>query len=115
MGTDIADSLDTLSVFGGIFCYGWFLLGALWFLGMPVNAYSVLPTSVKIMREKMDPEELGIITLNGFMDEFFPSEAQSEAVQSFTVFHYNGLPSSGPGHKVGASSGHRCLCGRLVC
>ena len=55
------------------------------------------------MREKMDPEELGIITLNGFMDEFFPSEAQSEAVQSFTVFHYNGLPSSGPGHKVGAS------------
>ncbi|KAI0239737.1 Ubiquitin carboxyl-terminal hydrolase MINDY-3 [Lamellibrachia satsuma] len=55
---------------------------------------------VKIMREKMDPEELGIITLNGFMDEFFPSNAQSEAIQTFTVFHYNGLPSSGPGHKV---------------
>ena len=63
----------------------------------------MVPSSVKIMREKMDPEELGIITLNGFMDEFFPSNAQSEAIQTFTVFHYNGLPSSGPGHKVDAA------------
>ena len=51
----------------------------------------------------MDPEQLGIITLNAFMDEFFPTEAQPEAVQSFSMFHYNGLPSSGPGHKVGGA------------
>ena len=58
--------------------------------------------SVKIMYERMDPEQLGIVTLNAFLDEFFPTDSHkaAEQVQSFTVYHYNGLRNSCPAHKV---------------
>lgn len=48
---------------------------------------------VDIMRNKLDSEELGIITRTSFMDEFFPEEDKSSPSQ-FTLYHYNGLPRS---------------------
>lgn len=51
------------------------------------------------MKNKLDSEDLGIITRNSFLEEFFP-EQLPEQPQSFTVYHYNGLPQSCPGGKV---------------
>ncbi|KAK7475360.1 hypothetical protein BaRGS_00033378 [Batillaria attramentaria] len=54
---------------------------------------------VDIMRNKLDSEELGIITRSSFMDEFFPEDDTSSASQ-FRLYHYNGLPRSCPERKV---------------
>ncbi|KAJ8956229.1 hypothetical protein NQ318_014960 [Aromia moschata] len=48
---------------------------------------------VNIMRKKLDAENLGIILLNAFMDEFFPKE-ESSTPDMFTLVHYNGLAQS---------------------
>ncbi|XP_055713619.1 ubiquitin carboxyl-terminal hydrolase MINDY-3 homolog [Phlebotomus papatasi] len=59
---------------------------------------------VDIMRSKLDPENLGIILLNGFMDEFFPQEKRSMP-DTFVLWHYNGIPGSNFGNKVKYSRG----------
>ena len=51
------------------------------------------------MTKKLDAENLGIILLNAFMEEFFPEEKQSTP-DTFTLFHYNGLPRSCPDGRV---------------
>ena len=56
--------------------------------------------SVKIMLEKLDPEQLGIVTLNAFMEEFFPNHNSQNVEQTFTLNHYNGLRRSCPNNKV---------------
>lgn len=43
------------------------------------------------MTKKLDPENLGIVLMNDFMDEFFQNENYG-GPDTFTVFHYNGLP-----------------------
>ncbi|CAG9815159.1 unnamed protein product [Phaedon cochleariae] len=48
---------------------------------------------VNIMKKKLDSESLGIILLNGFMDEYFPKE-ETSTPDMFTLIHYNGLPQS---------------------
>lgn len=48
---------------------------------------------VNIMKKKLDNENLGIILLNAFMDEFFPKE-ESSTPDMFTLVHYNGLARS---------------------
>ncbi|XP_057664124.1 ubiquitin carboxyl-terminal hydrolase MINDY-3 homolog [Diorhabda carinulata] len=48
---------------------------------------------VNIMKKKLDNENLGIILLNAFMDEFFPKE-ESSTPDMFTLIHYNGLSRS---------------------
>lgn len=45
------------------------------------------------MSKKLDPEGLGIILLNAFMDEFFPEEKRS-VPDTFDLLHYNGIPRS---------------------
>lgn len=60
---------------------------------------SVLCYSVEIMTRKLDAENLGIILLNAFMEEFFPEEKQSTP-DTFTLFHYNGQPRSCPDGRV---------------
>lgn len=55
--------------------------------------------SVDIMCKKLDPESLGIILLNGFMDEFFP-EDKHFMPDTFDLLHYNGIPGSNAGLKV---------------
>jgi hypothetical protein len=54
---------------------------------------------VEIMTRKLDAENLGIILLNAFMEEFFPEEKQSTP-DTFTLFHYNGQPRSCPDGRV---------------
>ncbi|XP_025833511.1 ubiquitin carboxyl-terminal hydrolase MINDY-3 homolog isoform X2 [Agrilus planipennis] len=51
------------------------------------------PEYVDIMRKKLDPENLGIILLCSFMDEFFPVEERSTP-DMFPLYHYNGLARS---------------------
>jgi len=49
------------------------------------------------MAEKLDPELLGVITFDTFVDEFYPglfTASADNAVQPFTVYHYNGLKRS---------------------
>lgn len=55
--------------------------------------------SVNIMSKKLDPEGLGIILLNAFMDEFFPEEKRSTP-DTFNLVHYNGIPRSNFDDKV---------------
>ncbi|KAG7187895.1 hypothetical protein KM043_013864 [Ampulex compressa] len=50
---------------------------------------------VEIMTKKLDSENLGIILLASFMDEFFPEEPCS-CPDTFTLYHYNGLARSNP-------------------
>jgi len=53
--------------------------------------------SVKLMVEKLDPEQLGVVTFDTFVDEFYPglfTASADNAVQPFTVYHYNGLKRS---------------------
>ncbi|KAL0277093.1 UNVERIFIED_CONTAM: hypothetical protein PYX00_004494 [Menopon gallinae] len=54
---------------------------------------------VEIMEKRLDSENLGIILLKDFMDEFFPEEKRSTP-DTFTVWHYNGLSKSSPDNKV---------------
>lgn len=60
------------------------------------------------MRQKLDPESLGIILLNAFMDEFFPEERRS-VPDMFKLWHCNGIPGSNEGHKVKYNSGAAIL------
>ncbi|XP_062900194.1 ubiquitin carboxyl-terminal hydrolase MINDY-3 isoform X1 [Mobula hypostoma] len=57
------------------------------------------PEYVNIMKNKLDPEGLGIILLGTFLQEFFP-EQESTIPESFTVYHYNGLKQSNHNEKV---------------
>lgn len=59
----------------------------------------LLSFSVEIMQRRLDPEGLGIILLNAFMDEFFPLEKRSTP-DTFDLMHYNGIPGSNDGNKV---------------
>lgn len=43
------------------------------------------------MKKKLDPEGLGIVLMEGFMDEFFPNEPLRGGPDTFTLYHYNGL------------------------
>jgi hypothetical protein len=45
------------------------------------------------MKRRLDPENLGIILLNSFMDEFFPRE-DNPMPDLFSLVHYNGLAQS---------------------
>ncbi|KAK1338696.1 hypothetical protein QTO34_019353, partial [Cnephaeus nilssonii] len=48
---------------------------------------------INLMKNKLDPEGLGIILLGPFLQEFFPDQGSS-GPESFTVYHYNGLKQS---------------------
>ncbi|XP_050663658.1 ubiquitin carboxyl-terminal hydrolase MINDY-3 homolog [Leptidea sinapis] len=66
------------------------------------------PEYVELMRKKLDAENLGIILLNAFMDEFFPG-CERGAPDTFTLHHYNGLPRSNPGGQVVYRTGRAAL------
>uniref|UniRef100_A0A1A9X4J8 Ubiquitin carboxyl-terminal hydrolase MINDY n=1 Tax=Glossina brevipalpis TaxID=37001 RepID=A0A1A9X4J8_9MUSC len=63
---------------------------------------------VEIMQRRLDPEGLGIILMNAFMDEFFPLEKRSTP-DTFDLMHYNGIPGSNEGNKVRYSKGSAIL------
>ena len=56
--------------------------------------------SVKIMLEKLDHEQLGIVTLNDFLEEFYPRKNSDHTCHKFTVYHYNGLQRSCTNNEV---------------
>nr|XP_019530017.2 ubiquitin carboxyl-terminal hydrolase MINDY-3 homolog [Aedes albopictus] len=62
------------------------------------------PEYVDLMRRKLDPESLGIILLNDFMNEFFPTE-QKSVPDTFDLLHYNGIPNSNSDNRVRYSKG----------
>lgn len=66
------------------------------------------PEYVDLMRKKLDPESLGIILLNEFMYEFFPTEKKS-IPDTFDLMHYNGIPNSNCENRVRYNKGHAIL------
>lgn len=64
--------------------------------------------SVDIIKQKLDPEKLGIILLNAFMDEFYPEEHRS-VPDVFRLWHYNGIPGSNEAHQVKYNEGSAVL------
>ncbi|GAB1601101.1 ubiquitin carboxyl-terminal hydrolase MINDY-3-like [Argonauta hians] len=60
---------------------------------------------VDVVRSKLDSENLGIITLNSFMQEFYPDVGSQGCPNHFIVFHYNGLSRSCPQTKVSYQEG----------
>uniref|UniRef100_A0A182W5T3 Ubiquitin carboxyl-terminal hydrolase MINDY n=1 Tax=Anopheles minimus TaxID=112268 RepID=A0A182W5T3_9DIPT len=66
------------------------------------------PEYVELMRSRLDPENLGIILLNAFMNEFFPDEKKSTP-DTFDLLHYNGIPNSNYGGMVQYSKGQAVL------
>ncbi|XP_022185626.1 ubiquitin carboxyl-terminal hydrolase MINDY-3 homolog [Nilaparvata lugens] len=66
------------------------------------------PEYVDIMKKKLDGDNLGIILLSAFMDEFFPEQTPS-APDTFTLFHYNGISRSCPNGKVMYQEGNAVL------
>ncbi|XP_030036156.1 ubiquitin carboxyl-terminal hydrolase MINDY-3 homolog [Manduca sexta] len=66
------------------------------------------PEYVELMRRKLDSENLGIILLSAFMDEFFPG-CERGAPDTFTLHHYNGLARSNPGGQVVFRTGRAAL------
>ncbi|XP_014223098.1 ubiquitin carboxyl-terminal hydrolase MINDY-3 homolog [Trichogramma pretiosum] len=63
---------------------------------------------VEIMKKKLDKDNDGIILLNSFMYEFFPEEDRTYP-DTFTLYHYNGLPRSNPENKVKYRKGEAIL------
>ncbi|XP_071555694.1 ubiquitin carboxyl-terminal hydrolase MINDY-3 homolog isoform X1 [Temnothorax nylanderi] len=63
---------------------------------------------VDIMRKKLDGENLGIILLASFMDEFFPEEP-CMCPDMFVLYHYNGLQRSNPENRVKYHKGQAVL------
>lgn len=63
---------------------------------------------VDIMRKKLDGENLGIILLASFMDEFFPEEP-CMCPDTFVLYHYNGLQRSNPENRVKYHKGQAVL------
>ncbi|XP_052583085.1 ubiquitin carboxyl-terminal hydrolase MINDY-3 isoform X3 [Peromyscus californicus insignis] len=57
------------------------------------------PEYINLIKNKLDPEGLGIILLGPFLQEFFPEQGSS-GPESFTVYHYNGLKQSNYNEKV---------------
>lgn len=56
-----------------------------------------VPEYVKLIAEKLDPEQLGVITFDSFVEEFYPgvfTASADNAIHPFTVYHYNGLSRS---------------------
>ena len=60
------------------------------------------PEYISIMAEQLDPENMGIILFNSFVQEFFPKALNDENFiqKEFDVFHYNGLIQSNSDRKV---------------
>lgn len=52
------------------------------------------------MANKLDSENLGIITQNSFFEEFYGGETIPEVPKSFKLYHYNGLARSCADNKV---------------
>jgi len=68
---------------------------------------------VELMVKKLDPEGLGVILLNDFLEEFYQNDRYG-GPDTFTLFHYNGLQRSGnvtyrEGNAILLESDVRCV------
>ncbi|KAF4075971.1 hypothetical protein AMELA_G00225050 [Ameiurus melas] len=68
------------------------------------------PEYVNLMKNKLDPEGLGIVLLGPFLLEFFPDQ-DSGIPDSFPVYHYNGLKQSNHNEKVSYVEGTALVLG----
>ncbi|XP_044741181.1 ubiquitin carboxyl-terminal hydrolase MINDY-3 [Chrysoperla carnea] len=66
------------------------------------------PEYVEVMRQKLDSENLGIVLLSNFLDEFYP-DMKSLVPETFTLWHYNGLAGSHHKGTVQYIKGHAVL------
>ena len=52
------------------------------------------------MCKELDPENVGVILFNKFLDSFYSVEQSFMPPDTFDIFHYNGMESSCPDNKV---------------
>ena len=62
--------------------------------------FFIIPRSITFIKNKLDPDDLGIILLNNFLDEFFPNCEPHFPPKAFLIYHYNGLLQSSNSRKV---------------
>ncbi|XP_065918521.1 ubiquitin carboxyl-terminal hydrolase MINDY-3-like [Dysidea avara] len=58
------------------------------------------PDYINFIKKKLDPDDLGIILLNSFLNEFFPQSEPHFPPKAFIIYHYNGLMQSSNSGKV---------------
>ena len=65
--------------------------------------------SINQLKQRMDPDNLQIITESAFLQELFPKDTYQNSTNNqltplngkpFTIYHYNGLPRSNKDKKV---------------
>ena len=61
------------------------------------------------MESRLDPEQLGVFTMNSFLGEFYPGEPSNDTVTTFTIFHYNGYMRSSSSGKVSCIDNYNYL------
>lgn len=66
------------------------------------------PEYVQVMAKRLDAENLGIILLASFMDEFFPEE-RNTCPDTFSLYHYNGLERSNPDNRISYITGQAVM------
>jgi len=63
---------------------------------------------VELMKKRLDPETLGVILMHAFVDEFYPNDMYGRP-DTFTVYHYNGLPRPSSSRRVVYHEGNAVL------
>ncbi|XP_067931916.1 ubiquitin carboxyl-terminal hydrolase MINDY-3-like [Watersipora subatra] len=58
------------------------------------------PGYVDIVKEKLDPENLGIVFVHSFMEEFFAEDKNEKKARTFSLCHYNGIKGSNNSNKI---------------
>jgi len=80
--------------------------------------HDYITTSLSLLKRKMDPDGLEIITEMSFLNELFPGAQEQEEKQQtgtgplsgkpFVLYHYNGLPRSNKSNQV------KYICGEAI-
>lgn len=71
--------------------------------------FPISSNSVDIMARRLDPDDVKVIMVADFLEEFFGGHQDSAPPDTFDVLHYNGLPMSNGGGRVRYHLGHAVL------
>ncbi|XP_038044382.1 ubiquitin carboxyl-terminal hydrolase MINDY-3-like [Patiria miniata] len=70
---------------------------------------ATMPEYVDFVKQRLDPDDFGVILLNSFISEFFPNEPDRIIPEYFTVYHYNGLKRSCPNRQLAYVEGRATI------
>ncbi|XP_071803344.1 ubiquitin carboxyl-terminal hydrolase MINDY-3-like isoform X1 [Asterias amurensis] len=70
---------------------------------------ATIPEYIDFVKQRLDPDDFGVILLNSFMTEFFPNKPERTIPEYFTIYHYNGLKRSCPNRQVAYIEGRASI------